>query len=558
MENLQTPLIEDGQSVLPILESQGSSSEIASTPESDAVFIFTTVADDGTLIMLPPVGDTVRAALVWLKDLVQVVGTEQVTGMVMVGLSHIAAALDQISRERIGIAMEAEHLADNLRRVTFSYIPNVDDSKDSIPQHTEWRGGTIVTFVEDDSLPTNGRVHRTARSWRGILVSLLGERIAVLASNEPQLLTFSADITQKSSPRTTQLSPVVRFKNDNINRAAVRAFSIAATWKPVASLAHGTEQMYKGLQIAIGLPESDVTQRIWSSLSKGGARMVKAHYALWARWYEDGGEAGDYVSVNVNQFCADIGYTKHHKGGFRREHKQEAMNLLEALTMMQISAEYQAPGASDGKRLRGGLWARGMIGEQKEPGEDGGTPTWEAVAFSFAPGPWFTHPAWARHNNFIGKLGIGLLQLDNREEWAIIIGGYLGTLMRTNAYQALRVRASTILHRTGLGQSDDLRRRSGQMLQKFENAMDQLVSVNVIISWTWPDVETTELENLDDADAIAEYYAEENLPKSDWRNQIVEIVLPFEQDETRLLEARGKAKKASAHRLTKNAREKNL
>ena len=126
-------------------------------------------------------------------------------------------------------------------------------------------------------------------------------------------------LTLAITSRTLPLPETVRFKNDNINRAAVSAFALAPTWKPTAGLAYGTKQEYRGLSIAVGLPESEVTQRIWASLSKGGARMVKAHYALWARWYEQGGEPGDYVNVGVSQFCADIGYTKHHKGGFRRE-----------------------------------------------------------------------------------------------------------------------------------------------------------------------------------------------------------------------------------------------
>ncbi len=509
-------------------------------PAEIGVDILTTVTDDGEWLPLPPIGDVVRAALVRLADLVHVAGVVQATYIVAIGLSHIAAALDLITRERFAKPMPPELLAKNLLRVAFTFVPDADalQSGDKLPAHTDWSDGVIKTFVEED-LVSQGPSQPPTTSRRGVRATLPLTKVIFPSGTEH--FRFSADIPTSLPARTTALPDTVHFKNDNINRAAIQAFAVAPTWKPLGGFAYGTTHKFKGLQIALGLPESDLTERIWSSLSKGGARMVKAHYALWARWYEEGGGAGDYVSVNINQFCADIGYAKHHKGGFRREHKQEAMNLLEALTTVQISAEYKAPGASETKRLRGGLWARGMIGEQSETGADGKPAFWEAVAFSFAPGPWFTHPSWARHNNFIGKISAGLLKLDNREEWAILIGGYLGTLMRTNAYETLRVRVSTVLERTGLAQSDDLRRRSGQMLSRFESAMDQLVAVNVITSWTWPEINAEEAEDLDDPDCILEYYAEENLPSADWRRRIVEITLPFDKDRQRLTVQREKA-----------------
>ncbi len=346
--------------------------------------------------------------------------------------------------------------------------------------------------------------------------------------------------------QTTELGQTVKHDASNVNRAAVQALSSVTTWKPgVEGLAHGVEQTYKDLRIAVGLPDGKEAE-MWPFLCTSGPQMVKAYYALWARWYEAGGDPRQYITVGISQFCADVGYQKHHKGGFRRLQKQEAIRHLEALTSIEIRA-YYTPAGKTTHRLRGPLWARGLIAEESDQygdlfgqAREGRPEDWEPVSFSYAPGPWFTNPEWSQRNRYIGKLSVGLLRLSNEsDQWAILIGGYLATLARTKAYQPFTLRVETILQKTNLAQSPDARRRMKESQGKFEQAMARLVEVGVIQSWRFGGEEVAEMSDPDDPAQIAAYYAEE--PAGSWRAQLVEITLPHEEDMKRLEAARANA-----------------
>src|ERR1700738_147726 len=236
--------------------------------------------------------------------------------------------------------------------------------------------------------------------------------------------------TPSSRPKTHPLPSIIRFGSNNIHRAAVRAFSMADTWpnSPIDEFFNGVTQSYKHLhlEITVGLPTSLEAETLWSYIKKGGARIVKAHYVLWARWYEGGGNPGEYIPMNLNQFCSDLGFTPHQKGGHRREHKQEALKLLEGLTSVEMRATFTPPRNGKLQRLRGPLWNRGLMKEEKDQldqAREGNPHLWEPTVFSYAPGAWFTNPDWLKYNRAVGKIGSGLMKLDNnKDEWAILIG----------------------------------------------------------------------------------------------------------------------------------------
>ena len=164
--------------------------------------------------------------------------------------------------------------------------------------------------------------------------------------------------------------------------------------------------------------------------------MVKGHYALWARYYESEHTGQRYIPLVFSSF-AHIGYKKAVHGGFKKERKQEAMRMLEALTTVEQRIEWSLKNGKR-RRLRGRIWARRHY--CRGPGRDGdllgeareGTPDmWEPIAFTYAPGSWFDTPTWKKHHKFIGKIGSGLMRLQNNtDEWAILIGGGIGTLVR--------------------------------------------------------------------------------------------------------------------------------
>ncbi len=351
------------------------------------------------------------------------------------------------------------------------------------------------------------------------------------------------------APRTVVLPPELRFLNDCVHRGAVTGLAKVNEWAELPDFAFGIEQTIASASVIIGLPSGERAQSLWEYLRGGGARLVKAHYALWARYYEEMEQGGmRYVMVSVPQFCADIGLKKHVNGGFRPAQKRDAVQMLKALTSIEMSVS-KVIGNKE-RRLRGPLWARGFEAQERDiygdllgQAREGDPDSWEPVAFSFAPGPWFEDPEWRRYHRFVGKIGSGLLRLSgDSDTWAILIGGYLGTLGRTNAYQPLRLRADTILRNSGLAQSEDAKRRVSQTREKFENALNRLAQeeIGVVRSWRFVDVPLDE-PDMDDPDSLAAYGAAPSNPPGDWRGWIVEIELPFEEDAARLQEGRKKA-----------------
>lgn len=377
-------------------------------------------------------------------------------------------------------------------------------------------------------------------------------------------LTQDKDAPKKKlSPRSRELSAGIRFTGDNVHRATVAAFSCPSKWRDGEGENYFKEfsQEMANLKIDIRLPNGEKAASIWEFIQRGGAAMVKAHYALWARYYEqvdDGFELQDVV-VNINDFCRDLGYSKH-KGAYKPEAKRRAMQLLEALTTAEMSATYQVQGTKKGhtktRRLKGTLWRRGLEAEEKDTYEDllgnaraGNPEEWVPSSFSFSPGAWYADKEWRRYNKYIGKIGAGLMQLRvDRDEWAILIGGYLGTLARTGQYRPRRLKTGTILKNTGLDKAIGYRQK--QFQDKFYRALDRLTEEHVIAAWKTEGFDDSDVDQ-EDSDALGEYGAADPFPPGDWRGHIVEFTFDFAADMHRLETRKIKAITAKTKRAKK-------
>jgi hypothetical protein len=389
---------------------------------------------------------------------------------------------------------------------------------------------------------------------------------------EPKVLEFLEYLGRESqaktnaknslAPRSDPLGNILCFTNDNIHHAVITAWARAAEWQAGDKYFRGLEQEYSNSKITVSLPNGDQAASLWEFLQKGGAAMVKAHYALWARYYEQvpDGLSLEYVVVNVSDFCRDLGYAKATNGGYKPEAKRRAMQLLEALTSTQMAATYQTPSKKKGlnkqKRLKGTIWARGMEAEERDTYEDlfgqareGDREQWTPVSFSFAPGPWHEDKDWRRYNRFVGKIGAGLMQLRvDRDEWAILIGGYLGTLARTGKYRARRLKISTILENTGLGKA--IGHRQAQYREKFYKALDRLQEEGIIVGYRTDGFDDSDVDP-DDLAALAEYGEKDPFPAGDWRGYIVEFQFDFAADTTRLESAQKRAIAAKSKKRAK-------
>jgi len=465
-----------------------------------------------------------------------------VYGQLFTALLSLLKRLGVYCQEETEPAADDEADLFSLALIAPQVLPEIFDKPEIPDELTVWEilmilidSGALknpeLTFVDFVSYARRSRAQEKGMTIRELLE---------WAKNDPAIKRE----LRKREPGTEPFSDILRFTGDNILRATIAALSCANEWTGGEDYYKGFEKEYSNLKISVSLPYGERSSSLWEFLCKGGAATVKAHYALWARYYEqvpDGLDMQDVV-VNVDDFCRDLGYTKHVNGGYKPEAKRRAMELLEALTTTELTATYQVPGTRKGhtkqRRLRGTIWRRGLEAEERDTYEDlfgqartGDPGQWIPHSFSYSPGPWHADKEWRRNNRYVGKIGAGLMQLDVRhDQWAILIGGYLGTLSRTGQYQNRRLRISTILRNTGLDKS--IGHRKSQFREKFYRALDRLVENGVIKSYQTDGFDDRDVD-MENPDALADYGSADPFPPGDWRNQIVEIEYDFEDDRKR-------------------------
>jgi hypothetical protein len=392
-------------------------------------------------------------------------------------------------------------------------------------------------------LATTATVEPEPKPESGLTVTCTAFAIGAKAAEIAR--RYVEGLKRPKRPRVRPFGDTILYKSDRVTGAVVRFLAAPADWEKnvIGGFDCGRKfDGYKDLEITVGIPSSPETEGLGPSLVRSGAPLVKAYYALWGRWFENtGGKPGDHIPVDINQFCTDLGYAKAVNGGFKSEGKEEAARIVEALAAVEIRAAYwpkgKGPGRGDPIPLRGKVWSFILAGQGK------------TLAFMFAPGGWFNNPVWRQYNEAVGKIGVGLTHLDNRrDEWAILIGGYVGTLIRTRHYKPLTLRVGTILRAIGKASADNLRRK-GQTQDKFDRALDRLCKVRVFDHWEYNGTDAAELSDPDDPDEVAAYYGTDATPQGDWLKQCLTITLPEEMDKDReRLEGAQKAARVKAAR----------
>ena len=327
----------------------------------------------------------------------------------------------------------------------------------------------------------------------------------------------------------TALPTLVKFPADRIHAGTVQGLARVAEWTDgVGGFFRALEvEGRSGYRQLVGFyrePEAE----LWDFLRDRGEAAIKAHYALWARCYEEtGGDPHKWVTMSVPQFCADLGYAHQKAGGYKTRDKQHAMRLLEALTTAELAVE-----ARVGRKVRqitGPIWTRGLQARQRDEYDDlfgsqrvGDTTLWDPVGFTFRPGPWFEDEEWRKRNAYVGMVGAGLLRLDTRQDrWALRLGGYYGSLSRIGQYAQRSVTVATVLARTGLGKLNT--RNPAEQEAAFVRGHDRLVEVGVLERWSWTGEEVTEEPDMDDPDTLTRLAA---YGAGDWRRKRVSLTWP--------------------------------
>ena len=288
---------------------------------------------------------------------------------------------------------------------------------------------------------------------------------------------------------------------------------------------HSESKRAGGAEGLIGLP-SEPDAALWDFLQRNGALAVKAQIALWAGVYaETNAEPGRFVSQSISEFCDALGYTRK-KRAHKRENREQAIKVLKLLMELELLMFHRGTGGKT-QRIRGTIWKRGLVGEELDSYADlfgamreGSPSEWVQVGFSYAPGHWFQNQEWRAQNRSFALVGEGILKLrPDRDQAAILVGGYLATQARIGRYAPKRLKLATIAERSGLLAADP--EHPGRVFDDVERALEKLEACQVVGAWKQVGAETGE-PDMDDIGTLACLV---NLAENR-RRAVLEIVWP--------------------------------
>lgn len=374
---------------------------------------------------------------------------------------------------------------------------------------------------------------------------------------------LEAHSKSRSGRRTTnvvELPEFLRFFSDPIHAGVIRGLAHIKEWEAVDTLKYGYRVQYAKASIVVGLPNSHRVEQLYQALCEAGPKVFKVHYGLWTRYYEakDAGDSGAILSIP--QCCHDLGFTRSQNGGYRREHKVLIATLMDSFAHLELRVERTFTSNKTRKVVQfgGRVWTHTWRKEKEfsdavealpRPEHSnqsefarvillpkGQAQEWEKTQYLFQPGPLFNHPDWKKHYRNVAKIGSGLLKLRNdKDQWAISIAAYLGTVIRSHKYRPRRLFIRTILNRANIISTPGYRGRPDSNRARFYDALEKLKSVGVIRDYRTVDFDDTDID-VTDEDALDAQSAKSEWPEGDWRNYRVDIIFPFESDEKRIQE----------------------
>jgi len=454
-----------------------------------------------------------------------------------------------------------------------------DETDEAIGRSRSWNDAIQVVLLEIDKLKE--AISSAQPKWQ-ITIDTPPEVVLSILRKYDQKRSFRVLQAQDAGLKKPTVQPLAEsgyllIPADRINKATIEALTTRAIGlipthqlEPIGidvafwgGHTFGMSQHTLGRDQVIGVvgfrhkPE----EHIWQFLNKYGAIAIKAQYALWARAYaQTDATPGVYISLTISQFCDDIGFAKK-KRAHTLKSKQAAITVLELLTELELVCVYQPPKGPP-QRIRGPIWARGVISEELLGYKDlfhsisaKENNRWIPKAFSYAPGPFFENEAWRKYNHYIALVGEGLLKLrsDNTDKYAVMIGGYLAILARMNGYRSSRIIVQTLLEKTGLWKVDGTK-NPGRMRKKLEDALDRLREVGVIRSWDITSFMTdTNVEKLDDVSKLGELSEPTRWAKL-WLAQTIIVDWPeaFKNRELKLRVEKERHKKRAALKRRKS------
>lgn len=426
-------------------------------------------------------------------------------------------------------------------RLTAEGLITDDDSRTAARTQWEYLAHGLLAASSQDLGAAMSKVEKQTRE----VAALAKERGLTLEEVMEEVLRALSK-PGRGGPRR-QLPAFLKFPADRVHQGTVQGIGRVEEWQPIAdwvrAILVAEAPDYRQL---VGF-RTDPGEGLWEWLRTRGEAAIKLHYVFWARCFEaTGGDPNEYFTIDVAQLCEDLGYKRHHKGGFRLRDKQEAMLLVETFTAAELGVVFKLPNGKSG-RLHGRIWERGITAETRDEYSDvfgasraeDAKEHWEPAKISVHPGQWFQDAEWRRANAYMGLLGQGLLRLDNRtDKWALRIGGYYGSIARTGQYRHRAISVGTVLARTGLAERNA--RNPREQLEAFERAHERLVQVGVLKAWQFATSPIDEEPDMDDPETVAQLA---EYGSGDWRRKRVQLQWPDELTErgTGLAQARQRA-----------------
>lgn len=302
-----------------------------------------------------------------------------------------------------------------------------------------------------------------------------------------------AALTERLPQSPEDLRPCVLFAADRVFRGALEALAHVDEWEKRSPFTRGyhielteTFALTLGVRPRLGDQRTGADQdpdaeKIWERLRRAPDLATKLQFALWAAYFEGGGNPSTHVWTPLLDLVDRVGYSRH---GSRRVYSARDARLVEDTLVALFALEATVCWSTRDRRrewtLRGHLWQESLVASERHLDQR------EKRWISHQPGQWFSDQDWRRQNRFVGRVSTALLELDaNRDRWAIRFGAAYAWLARANLKSGpiLTQRVRPLVEQAGA--SEVYRGRPAQLRAVIEAAHARLVEVGLLREWRW-------------------------------------------------------------------------
>lgn len=235
------------------------------------------------------------------------------------------------------------------------------------------------------------------------------------------------------------------------------------------------------------------------------------------------------ITLDTREVAQMLGYTKHHKGGMKKEHILEVQKAIHHIENIRIYIDSSTQGTLEKQVRKGGkrrpqtIQAReeriiSVMARDEERDLFGAT---YHMVYEIALGDWAHHFSRA-----YAPMVRALVELPTKAKWAKRIGTELMLHYRVDAKSRRQVKAlkwSTLLERAGLmNEVDALRasssRNTSRVRKYAEEALATLKEISVVEDWN---IREADLQRLNEGEGKPGNFDR-------WLESIVEIQVPHE------------------------------